>query len=56
MARRLAAGLAKRRSTKAIWPRENGTSGIRPPSRFSRTSSLETPTLVMTTTGARSYT
>jgi hypothetical protein len=55
MARRLVAGLARRRSTKVTWPRENGTSGIRPPSKSSRTSSLETPTLVMTTTAEKLY-
>jgi hypothetical protein len=56
MVRRLVAILARRRSTKATWPRENGTSGIRPPSKFSRKFSLETLTPVMTTTVARSYT
>jgi hypothetical protein len=56
MARRLAVGLARKRSTKVTWPRENRTLGIRPPSKSSRTSSLETPTQVMTTTAARSYT
>jgi hypothetical protein len=56
MARRLVAGLARRKLTKATWPRENETSGIRPPSKFSRKSSLETPTPVMTTTAAKSYT
>jgi hypothetical protein len=56
MARHLVVGLARRRSTKVTWPRVNGISGIRPPSRSSRTSSLETPTLVMTTTAARSCT
>jgi hypothetical protein len=56
MARRLIVDLARRRSTKAIWLRENGTSGIRLPSKFSKKSSLETPTPVMTTTAARSYT
>jgi hypothetical protein len=56
MARRLVVGLGRRRSTKATWPRENRTSGIRLPSKFSRKSSLETPTPVMTTTAARSCT
>jgi hypothetical protein len=56
MARRLVASRARRRLTKVTWPRENGTSGIRPPSKSSRTSSLETLTLVMMTTVARSYT
>jgi hypothetical protein len=56
MAHRLVAGLARRSSTKVTWPRENGTSGISPPSKSSRTSSLETPTPVMTTTVARSCT
>jgi hypothetical protein len=56
MARRLVAGLARRRSTKVTRPRENGTSGISPPSKSSRTSSLETPTPMMTMTTARSYT
>jgi hypothetical protein len=55
MARRPVVGLARRRSTKATWPRENGTSGISPPSKSSRTSSLETPTPMMTTTAVRSY-
>jgi hypothetical protein len=55
MARCLVAGLERRRSTKATWPWENGTSGIKPPSKFSRKSSLETLTPVMTTTTARSY-
>jgi hypothetical protein len=41
---------------KVTWPRENGTSGIRPPRKSSRTSSLETLTPVMTTTAARSCT
>jgi hypothetical protein len=56
MARRLVAGLARRRSTKVTQSQENGTSGIRPPSKSSRTSSLETPTPVMTATAARSCT
>jgi hypothetical protein len=56
MARHLVAGLARRRSTKVTWPLANGTSGIRPLSRSSRTSSLETSTLVMMTTAARSCT
>jgi hypothetical protein len=56
MAPHLVAGLARRGSTMVMWPRENGTSGISPPSRSSRTSSLETPTLVMIPTDARSYT
>jgi hypothetical protein len=38
----LVAGLARRGSTTVMWPRESGTSGISPPSRSSRTSSLET--------------
>jgi hypothetical protein len=42
--------------TTVMWPRENGTSGISPPSRTSRTSSLETPTPVMIPTTARSCT
>jgi hypothetical protein len=54
MARHLIADLARRRSTKVTWLRENGTSGIRPLSKSSRTSSLEIPTSVMTTTAARS--
>jgi hypothetical protein len=41
---------------KATWPQENGTSGIWPPIKFSRKFSLETSTLVMTMTFARSYT
>jgi hypothetical protein len=49
MAHRLVAGLARRRSTKVTRPWENGTSGISPPSKSSGTSSLETPTPVMTT-------
>jgi hypothetical protein len=53
MARRLVASLARRRSTKVTWPRENGSSGISPPSKSSRTFSLETPTPVMTTTTAK---
>jgi hypothetical protein len=56
MARRLIAGLERRRPTKATWPRENGTSGIRLSSKFPRKSSLETPTPVMTMTAARSCT
>jgi hypothetical protein len=56
MARRLVAGLARRGSTKVTRPRENGTSGISPPSKSSRTSSLGTPTPVMTMTAARSCT
>jgi hypothetical protein len=56
MASCLVAGLASRRSTKVTRPRENGTSGISPSSESSRTSSLETPTPVMTTTAARIYT
>jgi hypothetical protein len=56
MARCLIADLARRRSTKVTRPRENGTSGISPPSKSSRTSSLDTPTPVMTTTAARSCT
>jgi hypothetical protein len=54
MARRLIAGLARRRSMKATWPRENGTSGIRHLSKFSRKSSLKTSIPVRTTTAARS--
>jgi hypothetical protein len=42
MAPHLIVGLARRGSTTAMWPRENGTSGMSPPSRSSRTSSLET--------------
>jgi hypothetical protein len=56
MAPHLVAGLARRGSTTVMWPREKGTSGISPPSRFSRTSSLETPTPVMIPTVARSCT
>jgi hypothetical protein len=56
MARHLVADLPRRGSTTVMWPRENGTSGICPPSRSSRTSSLETPTPVMITTAARSCT
>jgi type IV secretory pathway VirB10-like protein len=56
MAPHLVAGLARRGSTTEKWPRENGTSGISPPSRSSRTSSLETPTPVMIPTAARSCT
>jgi hypothetical protein len=56
MARRLVVDLARRRSTKVTWPQENRTSGISPLSESSRTSSLETLTLVMTTTAARSCT
>jgi hypothetical protein len=52
----LVADLARRRSTKVTRLRENGTSGISPPSRSLRTSSLETPTPVTTTTAARSCT
>jgi hypothetical protein len=47
MAPHLVAGLARRGSTTVMWPRENGTSGISPSSRSSRTSSPETPTPVM---------
>jgi hypothetical protein len=50
------AGLARRGSTTMMWPPENGTLCISPPSRSSRTSSLKTPTPVMTTTAARSCT
>jgi hypothetical protein len=56
MAPHLVAGLARRGSTTVMWPRENGTSGISPPSRSSKTSSLETPTPVMIPTAARSCT
>jgi hypothetical protein len=56
MAPHLVAGLARRGSTTERWPRENGTSGTSPPSRSSRTSSLETPTPVMIPTAARSCT
>jgi hypothetical protein len=56
MALHLVVGLASRRSTKVTWSQANGTSGIRPPSKSSRTSSLEIPTPVMTTTAARSCT
>jgi hypothetical protein len=41
---------------KVTRPRENGTSGISHPRGSSRTFSPETPTLVTTTTAARSYT
>jgi hypothetical protein len=41
MARRLVADLARRRLTKVTRPRENGTSGISPPSRSLRTYSLD---------------
>jgi hypothetical protein len=56
MARRLVADLARRRSTKVTRPRENGTSGISHLRGSSRTFSLETLTLVTTTTIARSCT
>jgi hypothetical protein len=56
MAPHLVAGLARRGSTTAMWPWENGTFGISPPSKSSRTSSLETLTPVMITTAARSCT
>jgi hypothetical protein len=56
MAPHLVAGLARTGSTMVMWPLENGTSGISPPSRSLGTSSLETPTLVMITTVARSCT
>jgi hypothetical protein len=56
MARRLVAGLARRRSTKVTRPRENGTLGISYLRGSSRTFSLETPTPVTTTTAARSCT
>jgi hypothetical protein len=56
MAPHLIAGLARRGSTMVMWPRENGTLGISPPSRSSRTSSLETPTPVMIPIAARSCT
>jgi hypothetical protein len=49
-------GLARRGSTTMMWSRENKTSGISPPSRSSRTSSLETPTPVMMPTAAGSCT
>jgi hypothetical protein len=55
MAHSLVADLARRRSMKVTRPRENGTSGISHLRGSSRTFSLETPTLVMTTTAARSY-
>jgi hypothetical protein len=54
MARRLIADLARRRLTKVTRPRENGTSGTSHLRGSSRTFSLETPTLVMATTAARS--
>jgi hypothetical protein len=41
---------------KVTWPPENGTLDIKPPSKSSTTSSLETSTPVMTTTAARSST
>jgi hypothetical protein len=56
MARRLVADLARRGSTKVTRSWENGTSGISPPSKSSRTSSPETLALMMTTTAARSCT
>jgi hypothetical protein len=56
MARRLVADLARRRSTKVMWPWENVTSGISHLRGSSRTFSLETLTLVTTTTTARSCT
>jgi hypothetical protein len=56
MARRFVADLARRRLTKVTRPRENETSGISPPSRSLRTSSLETLTPVTTTTAAKSCT
>jgi hypothetical protein len=56
LAPHLDVGVARRGSTMVMWPRENGTSGISPPSRSSRTSSLETPTPVKITTAARSCT
>jgi hypothetical protein len=56
MARHLIADLARRRSMKVTQPRENRTSGISPLSRSLRTSSLETPTPVTTTTVARNCT
>jgi hypothetical protein len=56
MARRPVADLARRRSTRVTRPQENGTSGISLPRGSLRTSSLETPTPVTTTTTARSCT
>jgi hypothetical protein len=53
MAPHLVAGLARRGSTTVMWLRENGTSGISDLRGSSRTFSLETLTLVMTTTTAR---
>jgi hypothetical protein len=50
------AGLARRGSTMVMWSRENGTSGISPPSRSSKTSSMETPTPVMIKTATISCT
>jgi hypothetical protein len=47
-------GLARRGSTMVKWPQGNENSGISHPRGSSRTSSLETPTLVTTTTAARS--
>jgi hypothetical protein len=56
MAPHLVAGLARRGSTTVMWPQENGTSGISPPRRSSRTSSLDTLTPVMIPTATKSCT
>jgi hypothetical protein len=56
MASRLVADQARRRSTKVTGLRENGTLGISHLRGSSRTFSLETPTLVTTTTATRSCT
>jgi hypothetical protein len=56
MARRLIVGLERRRSMKVTRPRENGTSGINPLRGSLRASSLETPTLMTTTTATRTCT
>jgi hypothetical protein len=50
------AGLVRRGSMTTKWPRESESSGINHPRGTSRTSSLEIPTLGMTTTAARSCT
>jgi hypothetical protein len=50
------AGLERRGSTTARWPRENENSGISHPRGTSRTSSPEIPTPGTTTTATRSFT
>jgi hypothetical protein len=52
MAPLLTAGLARKGSTAARWPRENRTSGISHPRGSLRTFSPKTPTPVMTTSRA----